>query len=51
MTLQASARAYFAQHFNCAQSTFVRFAERFGLELEDALKIATPFGSGMGMRG
>lgn len=51
MDLEACARAYFAQHFNCAQSTFAPFAMRFGLSQEEALKIATPFGGGIGHSG
>jgi len=51
MDMVASARDYFSQHYNCAQSTFAPFAERFGLNLEEAFKIATPFGGGIGHAG
>jgi len=45
------ARAYFDQHYNCAQSTFAPFAEYFGMDEDLAFKIATPFGGGMGHAG
>ena len=34
-------------HYNCAQSTFVPFAERRGLTHEQAFSIAQAFGGGM----
>jgi hypothetical protein len=37
----------FDQGFNCAQSVFVTFAPRFGLDEPSALKIAAAFGGGM----
>lgn len=49
--LAVEARAYFGQHYNCAQSVLVTFAKRIGLELETALMIAAPFGGGMGHSG
>lgn len=51
MNLETSARDFFTQHYNCAQSTFAPFAIQFGLSQEDALKIATPFGGGIGHAG
>ncbi len=51
MNLANEAQSYFDQHLNCAQATFAPFAERLGLDLETALKIATPFGGGMGHSG
>lgn len=41
----------FDSGFNCSQSVFAAFAEDFGVQKEEALKIATSFGGGMaGMR-
>lgn len=45
------AQTFFSQHYNCAQSTFAPFAAYFGMELDLAFKIATPFGGGMGHAG
>lgn len=35
----------------CAQQVFSHFSEKFGLPYEDALRIASCFGSGMGQAG
>jgi C_GCAxxG_C_C family probable redox protein len=51
MNMESEARNYFERHFNCAQSVFAPFAVRFGMDQETALKIATPFGGGMGHAG
>lgn len=51
MDYEAKAKAYFAQHFNCAQSVFAPFAEEADIDLGTALKLATPFGGGMGHAG
>lgn len=51
MTLEIEARAYFEQHYNCAQSTFAPFASSSGMDLGLAMRIATPFGGGMGHAG
>ncbi len=51
MSLETEARDYFEAHYNCAQSTFAPFAKKFGMDEELALKIATPFGGGMGHAG
>jgi C_GCAxxG_C_C family probable redox protein len=37
----------FNKHYNCAQSIIAAFADDLGLDQETALKIASPFGSGM----
>jgi len=37
--------------FNCAQATFSAFAEELGLPLDVAMRLAVPFGGGMGRRG
>ena len=42
-------RASADPHYNCAQSVFVPFAEREGMDTETALKTAACFGSGMNM--
>jgi C_GCAxxG_C_C family probable redox protein len=41
----------FSQGFNCSQAVFSAFAEQFGLDRETALKMASPFGGGIGRRG
>lgn len=51
MSVESEAQKYFEDHFNCAQSVFAPFAQRYGMDLETALKIATPFGGGMGHAG
>lgn len=44
----AEALELFASGFHCSQSVFAVFSEDYGLEKETALKIACPFGGGMG---
>ena len=44
----AQARALFYEGYNCAQSVFLAFAERLGLEREEAARMASSFGAGMG---
>lgn len=51
MDLTDQALGYFDQHYNCAQSVLAPFAQQYGCDLEIALKIATPFGEGMGHAG
>ena len=51
MRFEEQAKAYFDGHYNCAQSVFAPFAEYFGMDLDLAFKIATPFGGGMGHNG
>jgi C_GCAxxG_C_C family probable redox protein len=43
--------ANYSQGFNCSQSVFSAFAEQFGLGKKTALKLASPFGGGMGRHG
>ena len=38
----------FARGFNCAQAVFSAYAPSFGVEDENALRISTGFGAGMG---
>jgi len=42
------ARELFEQGYNCAQSVFAAFCDETGMELETALKLAAPFGGGIG---
>ncbi len=49
--LVAEAKDYFAQKYNCSQSTFAPFAKYYGMDLDLAMKIATPFGGGFGHMG
>ncbi len=50
-TTPGKAVARFRQDFNCAQSVFVAFAPRLGLNESQALKLASPFGGGIARRG
>ena len=45
------AASLFEEGFNCSQSVFSAYAEQFGLPSETALRIAAPFGGGMGRMG
>lgn len=38
----------FHQGYNCAQSVFAAFSDDLGIDFETALKLAAPFGGGMG---
>lgn len=42
------AKELFKQGYNCTQSVIGVFCEEFGLDFETAMKIACPFGGGMG---
>lgn len=42
------ARTLFEQGYNCAQSVFGAFAEECGLDRETAVRLASPFGGGIG---
>lgn len=42
------AQALFEEGYNCAQSAAAPFAEEMGLSREDVLRLASPFGGGMG---
>ena len=39
------------RHFNCAQAVFSTYAAELGLERDQALKVASAFGGGMGRMG
>ena len=45
--LKKEATELFAEGFNCSQSVFSVFAEKYGLSKETALKIGCGFGGGM----
>jgi C_GCAxxG_C_C family probable redox protein len=45
------ALARFREGYNCAQSAFSAFAEELGLPLDVALRLAAPFGGGIGRQG
>ena len=45
------AASHFEEGFNCSQSVLSAYAEQFGLPSETALRIAAPFGGGMGSMG
>ena len=47
MTHGHSAAASFAAGFSCSQAVFAAFSAELGLETEQALKIAQPFGGGI----
>lgn len=38
----------FRSGYNCSQSVFAAFADEIGMEVEEAAKIASPFGAGFG---
>lgn len=42
------ARELFEQGYNCAQSVFGAFAKECGIDRETAVRIASPFGGGIG---
>jgi C_GCAxxG_C_C family probable redox protein len=48
MQYTEEAKTLFESGFNCAQSVFVPYAEEFGLNKEQALKLSCGFGGGMG---
>ena len=43
-----TAKKYFAQGYNCAQAVLLAFADDLKIDKEFALKLASPFGAGMG---
>ena len=42
------AKELFFEGYNCAQAVFAAFAEEYGMDKAQALKIASSFGGGMG---
>jgi len=51
MTKSKNARNMFFEGFNCSQAVFSTYGESQGIDRETALKIAGPFGGGMGRLG
>lgn len=43
-----SAAEYFSGGYNCSQSVFLAFADKYGIDRETALKLSCSFGGGMG---
>lgn len=39
---------YFLEGYNCCQSVFLAFSDRYGIDRETALKLSCSFGGGMG---
>lgn len=44
----SKAMALFREGYNCAQSVFLAFADKYPIEEETALKLSSSFGGGMG---
>lgn len=42
------AEELFRKGYNCSQSVFAAFADELGMSVEEAAKIASPFGAGFG---
>lgn len=51
MSKSEAALANMRQGFGCAQSVFAAFAERIGIDHDTAIRIAGPFGGGIGGMG
>ena len=45
---QDTAVEYFKQGYNCAQSVFLAYADRYGFDKDTALRVSSSFGGGMG---
>lgn len=48
MTSGEKARQYFTEGYNCSQAVLLAFSDRLGLDTENAAKLASSFGGGMG---
>lgn len=48
MSTEQKARELFKSGYNCSQSVFAAYAERYGIDFETALKLSSSFGGGMG---
>ncbi len=48
MNNEQQAREYFKQGYNCAQSVFLTYACKYGIDKDSALKLSSSFGGGMG---
>ena len=42
------AKEHFTSGYNCAQSVFLTYAEKYGFDKDTALKLSSSFGGGMG---
>ena len=51
MSIADTATACFDEGFNCSQAVFSAFAPQLGLDRVTALKVAGPFGGGIGRMG
>ena len=47
-TNEQIAREYFTSGYNCAQSVFLTYAEKYGFDKNTSLKLSSSFGGGMG---
>ena len=47
-TSEQIARENFKNGYNCAQSVFLTYADKYGFDKETALKLSSSFGGGMG---
>ncbi len=48
MTAKEKARNYFLEGYNCSQSVFCTFCDRFGIKEETAKKLSAGLGGGVG---
>lgn len=48
MSRAERAKEYFQQGYTCSQAVVLAFADRMSISQEDALKLALPFGGGLG---
>jgi len=48
MNRKEQAMAYFKEGYNCAQSVFLAFSDLTGFDQKTALRLAAPFGGGIG---
>lgn len=51
MDASKHAVTYFKQGYSCSQSVLAAFSERFGLQQDQALRVAAAFGGGMARAG
>lgn len=47
-TMRDKAEQLFKEGYNCSQSVFAAFSDRYGIDRELALKLSASFGAGMG---
>ena len=45
---EEKAKALFMEGYNCTQSVVLAFCDDMGMDREEALKLASPFGAGLG---